>query len=173
MPKIVDHDKHQKQLALRAASYFTEKGYAGGSMRKIAEHLGVSKSALYHYFPSKEALFLASTVQVMEGIGTHDADDDQPAQVRLDRLLAQMSPNFGAEMTLLFDYLRGKTPLDVREDQAMQIAMETYRTIVADIVGEANAQDTLALLLGKLLIAHLTGHPAQGWASDAGTQPAK
>ncbi|WIY23734.1 helix-turn-helix domain-containing protein [Parasedimentitalea psychrophila] len=29
-------------------------------MRGLAEHLGDSKSALYHYFPTKGALFLAT-----------------------------------------------------------------------------------------------------------------
>ena len=65
MPKIVDHQAHSQHLAQRAAGYFSDHGYAGTSMRAVAQHLGLSKSALYHYFPSKEDLFLACTKQVM------------------------------------------------------------------------------------------------------------
>ena len=65
MPKIVDHEAHSVDLARRAVRYFSDHGYAGTSMRKVAAYLGLSKSALYHYFPTKESLFLACTRQVM------------------------------------------------------------------------------------------------------------
>jgi TetR/AcrR family transcriptional regulator, mexJK operon transcriptional repressor len=38
---------------------FLEKGYAESSMAEIAARLGGSKTTLYHYFPSKDDLFLA------------------------------------------------------------------------------------------------------------------
>ena len=41
------------QAALRA---FGEKGYHRTTLEDIAEHLGVRKTALYHYFPDKEAI---------------------------------------------------------------------------------------------------------------------
>jgi len=45
---------------LRAgAQLFAEHGYHGTGMRDIATAAGVSIGALYHYFPSKEAIFLA------------------------------------------------------------------------------------------------------------------
>jgi AcrR family transcriptional regulator len=39
--------------ALRA---FRERGYHATTLEDIAEHLGVRKTALYHYFPDKEAI---------------------------------------------------------------------------------------------------------------------
>ncbi len=39
--------------ALRA---FRENGYHATTLEDIAEHLGVRKTALYHYFPDKEAI---------------------------------------------------------------------------------------------------------------------
>lgn len=41
-----------------AMGVFSERGYEGGSMRQIAERVGVSEPALYRHFPGKEALFL-------------------------------------------------------------------------------------------------------------------
>ena len=36
-----------------AAGLFAERGYAGTSMRDLAEKLGVTPAALYYHFPSK------------------------------------------------------------------------------------------------------------------------
>ena len=44
-----------KAEALRVAlALFSSKGYEATSLREIAEHLGISKAALYYHFPSKE-----------------------------------------------------------------------------------------------------------------------
>ena len=42
-----------------AARLFSELGYDGVSMRRIAETAGVSKANIYHHFTSKEALYFA------------------------------------------------------------------------------------------------------------------
>jgi AcrR family transcriptional regulator len=40
-----------------AQTLFTEKGYEKISLREIAEAVGITKAALYYYFPTKEKLF--------------------------------------------------------------------------------------------------------------------
>ena len=42
-----------------AVAIFAQKGYAGTSVREIAEQAGVSKPVVYYYFTSKEGLFMA------------------------------------------------------------------------------------------------------------------
>jgi len=49
----------RERLLKTAIGMFAEKGYAGTSVREIAEKAGVSKPVLYYYFKSKEGLFLA------------------------------------------------------------------------------------------------------------------
>lgn len=51
--------KAREKLLETAIRIFAEKGYAGTSVREIAEKAGVSKPVLYYYFKSKEGLFLA------------------------------------------------------------------------------------------------------------------
>ncbi|NIM48985.1 MAG: TetR family transcriptional regulator [Gemmatimonadales bacterium] len=53
------HEKRQRRRAeiLHAAlRAFRENGYHATTLDAIAEHLGVRKTALYHYFPDKEAI---------------------------------------------------------------------------------------------------------------------
>lgn len=57
MPKIVDHDQYRRELLDQCFDLFAEKGYSTITMRQIAKGLDVSTGTLYHYFPSKEAIF--------------------------------------------------------------------------------------------------------------------
>lgn len=40
----------------RAAELFAERGFAGTSLKDVADAVGLTRSAIYYYFPSKEAL---------------------------------------------------------------------------------------------------------------------
>src|ERR687883_59961 len=42
-----------------ARGLFAERGYAGTSMRDLAEVLGITKAALYYHFPGKADILLA------------------------------------------------------------------------------------------------------------------
>lgn len=155
MPKIVDHDQYRRDLARRAAALFSEHGYRGLGMRGIAEALGVSKSALYHYFPSKEALFAACTDEVTR----FEAPEGPPVDALSDLMQSfqALEPDMVSELALLLDYLRGKTPEEIAADPTMQLANRRYRERVAATVGEDNATPVLCLLLGTLLQRWLDG----------------
>jgi AcrR family transcriptional regulator len=53
-------DERRSQLLERGAKLFTSHRYDELSMSRIATEVGVSKSLLYHYFPSKQAFFEAT-----------------------------------------------------------------------------------------------------------------
>jgi AcrR family transcriptional regulator len=157
MPKIVDREKYKKDLAERAAGFFSKHGYAGVGMRGIAEYLGLSKSALYHYFPTKESLFFACTEIIMSGNGEIVFDDSISEEAKLQALVNSMRSEFGAEMALVFDYLRGKNPAEIASDEAMQISLAAYLKTVERIVGPERAVETLSGVLGKLMLDYLSG----------------
>ncbi|GAB4217600.1 MAG: TetR/AcrR family transcriptional regulator [Synechococcales cyanobacterium] len=68
MPKIVDHDQYRRELLLKAFDLFAERGYGSLTMRHLADGLGVSTGTLYHYFQSKEDVFL----KLMEELARQD-----------------------------------------------------------------------------------------------------
>ena len=71
MPKIVDRQQYRKQLLQQSFELFAEIGYGNITMRQLAQKLGVSTGTLYHYFPSKEAMFLQLvTEQTQQDIAT-------------------------------------------------------------------------------------------------------
>lgn len=61
MPRIIGEyrDDVKRRIIRTAFTHFLEKGYHGTTMGSIAESLGVTKPALYQYFPGKEDLFAA------------------------------------------------------------------------------------------------------------------
>jgi AcrR family transcriptional regulator len=62
-----DTDPDTRAKALFAAQvHFGERGYAGVSMDQLATAAGVNVRAIYHYFPSKRALFDAAAAAAFE-----------------------------------------------------------------------------------------------------------
>ncbi|MCK9631672.1 MAG: TetR/AcrR family transcriptional regulator [Methanoregula sp.] len=61
MPRIIPQYREEvkQKIVFAAFTLFIEKGYHGTTMGEIAESLGVTKPALYQYFPGKEDLFAA------------------------------------------------------------------------------------------------------------------
>jgi TetR/AcrR family transcriptional regulator len=76
---------------------FTERGFAGTSMRDIAGASGISQPLIHHHFGTKEDLYAAVRRRIIEDYVAASSDDarvtDRPADVK-------------AEMTRLFGFLR-------------------------------------------------------------------
>ena len=60
------HEAKRRALLREAASAFTRKGFHAASLDDIAQKLGVTKAALYHYFPSKHALLAECFARALE-----------------------------------------------------------------------------------------------------------
>lgn len=79
-------DERRRRLLELGVELFTEHAYDELSMTDIARAAGVTKPALYHYFPNKQAYFvatlLAATADVQDLV---DAHPEAPAQERLER----------------------------------------------------------------------------------------
>jgi AcrR family transcriptional regulator len=70
------HERRARTRAalLRAAGrVFAEHGFHGATLEAVAAGAGVSKGALFHYFPSKEQLFLALLEDLL-GAGIRDIE---------------------------------------------------------------------------------------------------
>jgi len=63
-------EKRRKAFVDAAREAFFANGYAGTTMSSIASKVGGSKTTLWSYFPSKEALFEAVVDDIVEHYGT-------------------------------------------------------------------------------------------------------
>lgn len=64
----------------RAANLFAERGFAGTSLKDVADAVGLSRSAIYYYFSSKEALL----EELVQGVTMPAARIFDSARARTD-----------------------------------------------------------------------------------------
>ncbi len=104
MPKVVaEYKEEAKTRILKAANQvFNEKGYRQATMDDVAKKIGVSKGALYLYFPSKEDLFEAicrtQPLALKEILYSSFSDGKNPvgsASGFFDKMLKQYGSNPG------------------------------------------------------------------------------
>ena len=69
-PIAKDHDEKRGAILSAATRVFAEQGYERSSMALVAEACGISKSLIYHYYPSKEALLYDILSTHLEGLLT-------------------------------------------------------------------------------------------------------
>ena len=121
----LDVDERRRLLLEKGADLFTRFAYDELSMARIAKEAGISKALLYHYFPSKEAYFVATLEEKAAELAQRTRPD--PSQPPLAQLsgslaayLAWVEENAGSyekmirsasvpEVRALLDRVRGDT----------------------------------------------------------------
>jgi AcrR family transcriptional regulator len=81
-------DERRRRLLDLGAELFSRHTYAELSMSAIAREAGISKALLYHYFPSKQAYFVATLRQQAEELAERTATD--PSRPPAEQLTAAL-----------------------------------------------------------------------------------
>lgn len=86
MTKHLSEAERKKQILEAARQEFMEKGFADTRVEDVARRAGLSKGAVYFYFPSKRDLFMALVLEEHEVTYSFleaAEHDDRPALARL------------------------------------------------------------------------------------------
>lgn len=86
-------DERRRAMLAVARSLFLEHGYGRTSMSAVAARIGGSKTTLWTYFPSKEALFLAVASDLIDEYAGHIA-----GKLTFDGPFDQCLRNFGGNL---------------------------------------------------------------------------
>jgi AcrR family transcriptional regulator len=84
----LDVDERRRRLLELGAELFTEHSYDELSMARIARAAGISKALLYHYFPSKEAYFMATLEEKAAELAERTRPD--PAKPPVEQLTGSL-----------------------------------------------------------------------------------
>ena len=95
MTRKEQKEMRQKQIMFKALELFVTKGFAETKISDIAEELGISVGLLFHYYESKEKLYLELVKMGVEGTkNSEKLPFDEPLQYFggvLENLLAAAS----------------------------------------------------------------------------------
>ncbi|MFE2550127.1 TetR/AcrR family transcriptional regulator [Streptomyces sp. NPDC059355] len=85
----------RERILKAACEVIADIGFENVSMRKVAEHAGVSKALLHYHFDTREKLFAEAMTHSFAQTGTdaEDGGDTTPAAVVLARILRSMLPS--------------------------------------------------------------------------------
>ncbi len=65
---VMKPEDRRAELIRAAATLFQTRGYENTSMQDVMDMLGIAKGTIYHYFKSKEELFEAVTLDIVERV---------------------------------------------------------------------------------------------------------
>ncbi|WP_313135404.1 TetR/AcrR family transcriptional regulator [Paracoccus jeotgali] len=150
-----DFAEKQQDLLRSAAAVIAEQGMDKASMALIADHAGVSKALLYHYYPGKDALIFAiietHLLEVEEAVQA--ADDPSLADPeRLRKLVGALLEAYRGADNEHIVQLNAKRALTAEQRQALfQIERRLVRMFSA-VIERINPQ----LQDGKPLLMPVT-----------------
>ncbi|MCC5650251.1 TetR/AcrR family transcriptional regulator [Nostoc sp. XA013] len=141
MPKIVDHEQYRKELLDKCFDLFAQKGYGSITMRQIAEGLGVSTGTLYHYFPSKQALFEQLAQEICEqDLSTalaelQGAQTLQESMEALGRYLVRNEDYFIKWTYIWIDFCQHKDSKEMLKKSVFKQTNQRYQKAISDLLG--------------------------------------
>lgn len=153
-------DERQDQILRAAAVLFVKQGYAGTSIRDIAQQVGLLAGSVYHHFPSKEDLFVAihregfrQLVMASESAIRHETDPwrrlGSACAVHIDSAVAG---NAIARITAVGLFAIHEDRLQKRLEKDRKNYDQIFRKLVADLdLSSSTNRSTFRLaLLGAL-----------------------
>ena len=178
MTKHLSESERRAQILRAARSVFVEEGFRVARVSDVAKRAGLSKGAVYFYFPSKQELFLALVHEEHEN--THSfidaAEQDQrPAAVKLIDLGQRYLQYFAGLKTPPKFFLM-MTEQAVRDEtirEEVQAVHQRFLDAVTRIIAQGIAEGTfrpldpsvVAMML-KAMIDGLAGESAIGVRPD-------
>ena len=115
----------------RAIDVFNRQGYEATSIGDLARELGLTKSAIYHHVPSKEALLTAALDEALDGLSAaiDRAAEAGPGSSAYERLRTAVRQS----VEILADHLPAVTLLlRVRGNSEVELAALERRRLIDD-----------------------------------------
>jgi AcrR family transcriptional regulator len=145
MPKIVDREQYRKQLLTESFELFAEIGYGKITMRQLAQKLGISTGTLYHYFPSKEVMFLQLVEELVQRDITNfliQAESIPPdIRSRVNAILDFTQENrdyFSKQLTIWMDYYQQQAGEDVSKEDLSQSSITIFEQLDRETIAAIN-----------------------------------
>jgi AcrR family transcriptional regulator len=148
-----EHDTREHILAA-AREAFAERGYDGATVRDVARRAGVDPALLYHYFGSKQQLFVAAMEIPFQWRQALPAILDGPRDELGERLVCQLLGYWEDPRIrpLLMGAVRSATTDRVAAEMVRRLLAEGPFAMVARTIGTPDAE-----MRAMLAASHVMG----------------
>jgi AcrR family transcriptional regulator len=162
----------------RSIALFNEQGYDATSVGDLAQHLGVTKSALYHHFASKESILEAALDEALDGLGravsgavagARDGSAYERLRATLDASVHILVAHLPAVTLLL--RVRGNSPTEKAALERRRRIDEELAVLVAEAVEEGRLRSDLDADLVSRLMFGMVNSLVEWWRPDGPLHP--
>jgi AcrR family transcriptional regulator len=153
--KVTSKPSADEMVLAAAEKLFAQHGFEAVTTKALAIEAGVTIGAIYHYFPSKEALYDATTHRVFSrrpAAPKEAFDESGPREARLTLLVLWFVAAIIGDK--IFGLLLRRELLDPRPDAPILVDIEVFRDAVSmfkqlirEIVPTADPDEALASML--------------------------
>lgn len=146
MPKVVDRDRYRQELLKQCFDLFAQRGYGSLTMRQIAAKIGVSTGTLYHYFSSKEELFIQLIEEITERdilyanetINYREIETLGERVKAMGKFIAQNEDYFHKETFLFINFLQQPELEQTQLIEAVKRSYKRYQEEIMKLLGIEN-----------------------------------
>lgn len=131
----------RETILARAAGLFAEHGYEGTSLQQVAAAVGITKAAIYHYFPTKQVMYEAIVVDLLARLDAHvrAAVDAVDHAGRLRQIMLHHAEFFENNYTAFVTLLHGVSGLSRVVSPGEAEVRDRYESFVRQVVAEGMA----------------------------------
>lgn len=172
-------DSRENQLLAIARRLFAQYGYERTSLRDIAEAAGITKAALYYYFPNKDALFDRIVLESIQRLHDQVADAVALVQGPTQRVRAFMEASAQVQDRGHDGWIAGSNAFWQTATGGQRMAAlklrDSYerllRQCIADAIAAGEMRAVDPAMAGRMLLSSLNQMPR--WRRPEGSMSAQ
>ena len=131
-PQKRDREATYAALLKAAIAEFSEHGLAGGRVDRIADHAGVNKQLVYHYFGNKDELYQAALETIYKDIRSKESElhlADLPPRAAMETLVG-FSFDYLAEHPEFIALVSDENRLEARHLKQFKGVVELHSPLI-------------------------------------------
>ena len=171
---VGDHKAKSGELLNAARYVIAREGYAGASLRKVAQRAGCTTGAVTYYFPNKDAMVAAIAEASFDEFDRWLNDQDLTFDIRaiFDRMILWTSSEIGNAWLVTLQLLV-RAGADPALAAVFQRRYAQFRRKLASLLEKAQARGVVRRDFPADLLADQISAIADGWALMIPVEPTR
>ena len=138
----------RETILASAAKLFAQRGFEGTSLQDVAAAVGISKAAVYHYFPTKQVIYDEIVIDLLTRLRAHvtnHLDREATFGEQLRQLMTAHAEFFEQNYTEFVTLLHGFGGLSREVATGQVMVRDEYEKVVRKLMTDAKASGALTL----------------------------